>query len=109
MKDDYLQCPTSQEDCTELADQTFQSWHFPNVCAAADGKYIALFHPFRSGSEFYNYKGFFSIVLMALVDCDYKFRYVVVGCQGRISDGDVFRSSSFFMKRWLIAVSMYLP
>ena len=101
LKDDYLQCPTSQEDCTELADQTFQSWHFPNACVAADGKHIALFHPFRSGSEFYNYKGFFSIVLMALIDRDYKFRYV--------DDGDVFRSSSFFMKRWLIGVSIYLP
>ena len=73
LKDDYLQRPTSQEDWTELADQSFSRWQFPNAYPAADGKHIALFHPFHSGSEFYIYKGFFSIVLMALVDYDCKF------------------------------------
>ena len=50
-------------------------WQFLNAYTAADGKHIALFHTFYSGSEFYSYKGFFSIVLvlMALVDYDYKF------------------------------------
>ena len=84
LKDDYLQCPTSQEDWTELADQTYKRWQSPNAYVVADGKHIALFHPFHSGSEFYNQKGFFSIVLMALVDYDYKFIYVDIGCQGRI-------------------------
>ena len=33
---------------------------------------------------------------MAIVDYNYKFVYVSVGCQGRITDGDVFRNTSFF-------------
>lgn len=54
--------------------------------------------PGNNGSEFYNYKGAFSIVLMALVDANYLFSYVDIGCQGRISDGGVFRNTSLFKK-----------
>lgn len=33
---------------------------------------------------------------MAVVDANYKFIYADVGCQGRISDGGVFRNTSFY-------------
>lgn len=41
----------------------------------------------RTVAEFYNYKGTHSIVLMEIVDGNYNFIYVSIGCQGRISDG----------------------
>ena len=34
-------------------------------------------------------------MLLAFVDYDYKFLIAEVGCQGRISDGGVFRNSAF--------------
>ena len=52
--------------------------------------------PHNTTSEFYNYKGFYSIVLLALVDYDYKFIYADIGCQGRISDGGVYRNCTFY-------------
>ena len=36
----------------------------------------------------------FSIVSLALVDADYRFLHVDIGCIGRIGDGGVFRNSS---------------
>lgn len=63
--------------------------------------------PGESGSEFYNYKGNFSIVLMALVDVNYLFTYVDIGCQGRISDGGVFRNKSLYTK--LVENKLNLP
>jgi len=48
--------------------------------------------------EFHNYKGTKSIILMAIVDANYCSIYVNVGCQGRISDGGVFRNTEFYTK-----------
>lgn len=49
--------------------------------------------PPHTGSEYYNYKGGFSIVLLAVVDHDYCFMFAEIGSQGRISDGGVFNQS----------------
>ena len=45
---------------------------------------------------FFNYKGFHGIVLLGLVDSDYKFIFNGVGCQGRISDGGAFRNTELY-------------
>ena len=60
------------------------------------GNMFPLINPFNSGSTYFSSKGFSSIVLLALVDADYKFLYVNVGCQGRISDGGVFKNSELY-------------
>ena len=73
-------------------------WQLPNCIGAADGKHIRILHPKISESEFFNYKSFYSIVLLAVVDADYKFLFADVGYQGRISDGGVLKNSSFWQK-----------
>ena len=59
-----------------------------------DGKYIEIKQTKNNGCYSFNYKGQFIIVLLALVDANYKFIYADVGCNGRISDGGVFRNST---------------
>lgn len=75
-----------------------KAWNFPHCVGALDGKHIVIQCPQHSGSEFYNYKGNYSIVLLGVADANYCFTYVDIGCQGRISDGGVFRHSSLFRK-----------
>ena len=95
LKEECLNVPNTKEQWLELANGTYEKWHFPNAYEAINGKHIALFHTRDIASEFYNYKGFYSLVLMAIVDYNYKFMYVDVGCQSRVSGGGVFCNTSF--------------
>ncbi|XP_050311365.1 uncharacterized protein LOC126746984 [Anthonomus grandis grandis] len=92
---DHIQLP---EEWLKISDDYENLWNFPQCLGAIDGKHVVLQCPLRSGSEYYNYKDFFSIVLMAVVDAKYRFLYVNVGCQGRISDGGVFKNTLFARK-----------
>ena len=94
LKEKYLKIPRTEEEWKSIADKTFDWWQIGNAAGAMDEKHISLFHPKDSGSEYYNYKGFCSLVMLALVDYDYKFMFIDVGCQGRISDGGVYKNSS---------------
>ncbi|GFQ99324.1 peptidase A2 domain-containing protein [Trichonephila clavata] len=49
--------------------------------------------PPKSGSRFHNYKGTFSIILLACVDANCKFVLVDIGAEGHNSDGGVFKNS----------------
>jgi hypothetical protein len=72
-----------------------------------DRKHILHQCPANSGSQFFNYKGTLSIVLFAVVDANYCFKYAHVGCQGRISDGGVVRITLFSRK--LVQIELILP
>lgn len=65
----------------------------PHACGALDGKHIACRRPRNSGSLYFNYKCFFSLVLMGLVDADYKFLWIDVGGYGHMSDAQNFNAS----------------
>ena len=91
-----MSLPDSKEKWLSVAKEFEEKWQFPNCVGAIDGKHVPLINPFNSGSTYFNYKSFFSIVLLALADAEYKFLYVNVGCQGRISDGGVFKNLELY-------------
>lgn len=68
-------------------------WQFPHCLGALDGRHIEFRPPRSAGSYYYNYKGTNSIVLLGLVDANYRFIYANIGVNGRISDGGVFGQS----------------
>lgn len=104
-----FQIPNSPEEWKRLSQEFDTAWNYPHCIGAVDGKHVHIRCPNNTGSQFYNYKGTFSIVLMAVADATYKFIYANIGCQGRISDGGVFRLTDFYKNLSENKLSLPLP
>lgn len=89
--------PTFTEKCWKDISTGFeQRTNFSHCIGAVDGKHIRMIKPIGTGSQHYNYKYFFSIVLLTVVDSDYKFIYVDVGSFGKDSDSTIFLNSTLW-------------
>ena len=73
-----------------MAAEFSSRWNFHHTLGAIDGKHVAIRCPKNGGSLYYNYKGFHSVILLALVDAKYKFLWVDVGTNGSSSDAQIF-------------------
>ena len=92
--EDYLKATFSTDEWKRISKEFYDLWDFPNCCGASDGKHVTVQAPVSSGSSFYNYKGTFSLVLLAV--CDARYRYIVDICdEGHQNDNGVFRNGDF--------------
>ncbi|KAK5637902.1 hypothetical protein RI129_000130 [Pyrocoelia pectoralis] len=89
----FMPTPTT-EDLISLSKDFEDLWNFPNCISALDGKHVRIRCPASSGSQFFNYKEFFSIVLLAFVDANYKFVMVDIGSYGREGDSGILEKSN---------------
>ena len=100
-------CPNTPEGWKEVAEGFASRWNLPHCIGALDGKHVAIRCPPNTGSIYFNYKGYYSIVLMALVDSNCQFLYVDVGANGGGSDGGVFGRTD--LRRHLENETLGLP
>ncbi|CAM5146023.1 unnamed protein product [Eretmochelys imbricata] len=84
----------------------FAAMGFPNCGGAIDGTHIPLLGPDHQGSQYINRKGYFSMVLQALVDHKGRFTNINVGWPGKVHDAHVFRNSGLFKQ---LQEGIYFP
>ncbi|XP_068129722.1 uncharacterized protein [Hyperolius riggenbachi] len=89
----YMPVPDTKK-WEEIAQGFWTECKFPNCVGALDGKHIRIQKPVGSGSHYFNYKKYFSIVLMAVADADYKFVYVDVGSYDSSNDSGIFQRTT---------------
>lgn len=91
----------------EIADLFYEKTNFPNCVGAVDGKHMRFRNPKNSGSKFFNYKKYFSLVLMAVADANLLFTMIDVGAYGSEGDSFIFQNSP--LGRKLYAGALNLP
>ncbi len=76
------ECPSDESSWKDVPREFKEKWHFPNYLGTLDGKHVMMQAPHNSGSSFFNYKNFFSIVLLGICDAKYRFIIVDIGDSG---------------------------
>ena len=59
----YVRVPNDTCLC-EIVDGFFLKWGFPQTVGALDGTHIPILKPVDSASDYYNHKGFYSVLMV---------------------------------------------
>lgn len=77
--------------------ESFQGkWGVPQCVGAIDGCHIPIAAPIGNHTDYYNRKGFYSMLLQGIVDADYCFLDVCIGWPGSVHDARVFVHSPIY-------------
>ena len=91
--------PKTQDDFKKKMLDMDEFWQFPCCWAAIDGCHISIKCPpggLEACKEYHNFKNFYSIVLMGLVDSHYRFVWGSCGFPGDSHDAVIFRSTDLW-------------
>ena len=101
----YIKFPSSGQ-LDSIVDGFKTKWGVPQCVGAIDGSHIPISAPVLNHTDYYNRKGWYSVILQGLVDHSYHFLDVYVGWPGNVHDTRVFAHSSLYTS---LAGSELLP
>lgn len=94
----YIHFPTDANDLQELVRGFKSKWGIIQCAGSIDGCHIPVLPPANNHTDYYNRKGWYSVILQGVVDHEYRFRDIYVGWPGSVHDARVLAHSSFYRK-----------
>ena len=97
---EYIKFP-SGDDVDHVVDEFKTKWGVPQCFGAVDGCHIPICAPSEQHTDYYNQKGWYSMIIQGLVDANYRFLDVCIGWPGSVHDARVFaHSKKLHMDTW---------
>ncbi|ROJ25256.1 Protein ANTAGONIST OF LIKE HETEROCHROMATIN PROTEIN 1 [Anabarilius grahami] len=97
MMREYIKLPEGEELQTILLG--FKNrWGFPQCAGAIDRSHIPIIAPPENHTDYFNHKGWHSVILQAVVDYKYCFTNINIGWPGSVHDSRVLRNSIIYEK-----------
>ena len=93
----YIRIPAG-EGLKDVVEGFKHKWGFPQCAGAVDGTHIPIVLPAECPADYYNRKGWHSILMQGVVNHLGQFTNVYIGWPGRIHDARVFGNSTLFQK-----------
>ena len=92
---DYIKFP-SGDRLNQTVDEFKTKWGVPQCFGAIDGSHIPISAPDLLHTDYYNRKGWYSMLIQGLVDANYLFLDVCVGWAGSVHDARVLAHSALY-------------
>jgi hypothetical protein len=93
----YIKIPQG-DGMQQVVDGFLSRWQFPQCAGALDGTHIPILAPADNHTDYFNRKGFHSIVMQALMDYRYRFMDIYIGWPESVHDSRVLTNSDLFAK-----------
>ena len=107
LRDLFMKVPSSKEEWLNISVGFKKSWSFPHCIGSIDGKHIRIECQKISGTHYFNYKGFYSIILLAICDSNYCFTLFDLGKYESNNDSGVLVNSK--MKEMIEEYRLDIP
>ncbi|GBC35406.2 protein ANTAGONIST OF LIKE HETEROCHROMATIN PROTEIN 1-like [Rhizophagus irregularis DAOM 181602=DAOM 197198] len=90
--------PTTESGTNRITNRFKRIREFSNIIGAIDGSHIPIKAPHLFPVDYFNRKGFYSIILQAVVDHEKKFLDICVGWLGSTHDSRILVNSDLYNK-----------
>ena len=93
----YIKVPTG-EALKDVVEGFKYKWGFPQCARVVDGTHIPIISPHQCPADYFNRKGWHSVIMQGVVNHLGHFTDVYVGWPGRVHDARVFSNSTIYQK-----------